>query len=231
MAGFFITGTDTGVGKTWVTLALMHALQAQGLRVLGMKPVATGCERVDGELRNDDALSLQRQASRILPYSQVNPYAYQLPVSPDIAAKRASLPINLDEIVTQCRLLEADADSVLVEGVGGWTVPLGESVKVEDMALRLGLPVILVVGLRLGCINHALLTWDAMARSGVTVAGWIASDCEPSFAYGDETLSTLERNMAIGCLARVSAISRNDLLSQINFNADAIAKILPIMWG
>ncbi|QFY42504.1 dethiobiotin synthase [Candidatus Methylospira mobilis] len=231
MAGFFITGTDTGVGKTWVALALMHALQTQGLHVLGMKPVATGCDWIDGELRNEDALLLQRQASRILPYSQVNPYAYQLPVAPDIAAKRENFPVNIDHIVAQCRVLEASADSVLVEGVGGWTVPLGESVKVADMALCLKLPVILVVGLRLGCINHALLTWDAMVRSGVTVAGWVASECERSFEFSDETLVTLQREMNIACITRVFAISRNDLLSQINFNADAMAKILPRMWG
>jgi dethiobiotin synthetase len=231
MAGFFITGTDTCVGKTWVTLALMRALQAQGLRVLGMKPVATGCEWINGELRNEDALLIQQQASSALPYHQVNQYAYEAPVSPDIAAKREECPIKLDEIVVQCRALESRGDSVLVEGIGGWAAPLGENVKVADMALRLGLPVILVVGLRLGCINHALLTWDAMARSGVTAAGWIASDCDPSFAYSDETLATLERDMDIPCLARVFGISRNDLLSQINFNADAMAKILPIMWG
>jgi len=231
MAGFFITGTDTGVGKTWVALALMHALQAQGLQVLGMKPVASGCSWIDGELRNEDALLLQRQASRMLPYAQVNPYAYSLPVAPDIAARQDNFPVNIDHIVAQCRVLEASADSVVVEGIGGWAVPLGESVKVADMALRLELPVILVVGLRLGCINHALLTWDAMARSGVTVAGWIASECERSFAYSDETLATLGREMGCACITRVFAISRNDLLSQINFNAGAMAKILPIMWG
>jgi dethiobiotin synthetase len=231
MAGFFITGTDTGVGKTWVTLALMRALQAQGLRVLGMKPVATGCEWVDGELRNEDALLIRQYASCVLPYHQINPYAYQAPVSPDIAATREKRPVKLDEVVAQCRALESSADSVLVEGIGGWAVPLGASAKVSDMALRLGLPVILVVGMRLGCINHALLTWDAMARSGVAVAGWIASDCDATFAYSDETLLSLECNMGTPCLARVPRLSRNDLLSQINFNADALAKILPIMWG
>jgi dethiobiotin synthetase len=231
MAGLFVTGTDTGVGKTWVTLALMRALQAQGLRVLGMKPVATGCSWMNGELRNEDALLIQQHASRSLPYHRVNPYAYEAAVSPDIAAKRDKIPVELDEIVVQCRALESGADCVLVEGIGGWAVPLGERVKVADMALCLGLPVVLVVGLRLGCINHALLTWGAMASSGVAIAGWIASDCDPSFAYSNETLVTLEREMGLPCLARVPALSRNDLLSQNNFNAEAMAKILPIMWG
>lgn len=226
MAGFFVTGTDTGVGKTWVTLALMRALQAQGLQVVGMKPVATGCKRMDGELCNEDALLLQQQASRLLPYHQVNPYAYAPPVSPDIAAKQAGLPINIDKIAALCRELESNSDSVLVEGVGGWLVPLDDRSKVADMAVCVGLPVILVVGLKLGCINHALLTWEAMARSGVPVTGWIASGCDPLFGYGDETLATLEREMSSGCLARLAPLPRDHLLRQINFNAESIAKIL-----
>lgn len=170
--GFFITGTDTNIGKTWSTLALMRALQIQGLSVNGMKPVAAGCEWLQGGWRNSDALLLQQYASRALDYQQINPYAFQLPVSPHIAC--GDTDVKLDVILNAFRFLKAQGECVLVEGAGGWFSPLCHAWDNAYLAAALQLPVILVVGMRLGCINHALLTYRAIQQSGCELAGWLA---------------------------------------------------------
>lgn len=193
--GFFITGTDTGVGKTWVTLWLMQALQDQGLSVVGMKPVATGGVRREGRLVNADALALQAAGSIPLPYHTINPYVFEPPVSPHIAAEAAGQTIELARIVRTLRELEAAADCVLVEGVGGWKVPLNPREQVADLAVALGLPVILVVGLRLGCLNHAFLTHAAIAASGVDFAAWIANAVVRDLPYTPETIRTLREGL------------------------------------
>jgi dethiobiotin synthetase len=198
--GFFITGTDTGVGKTRVTVALMGWLRSQGLTVVGMKPVATGCMSADGVLRNGDALLLQKNASVQVPYEKINPYAFEPPVSPHIAARMAGCAIDLAGIERQYRKLQELVDCVLVEGVGGWEVPLDRRRKVSDLARSLGLPVILVVGLRLGCLNHALLTYAALARGGVQCAGWIANQPCADFACLQENIETLNAELPIPCL-------------------------------
>lgn len=189
--GYFITGTDTGIGKTWSTVALMQYFKNQGKTVIGMKPIASGCEKIDGQLKNEDALLLQQHASIALPYQDVNPYAFALPVSPHIAADKQGVEIELETIKAQYQQLEKQADVVLVEGVGGWMVPLNERQTVADLALHMGLPVIVVVGVRLGCINQAKLTFAAIQQTGVKCHGWIASCVEPDILVLDENIQTL----------------------------------------
>lgn len=189
--GYFVTGTDTGIGKTWSTLTLMQYFQAQGRVVIGMKPVASGCEQHNGELRNEDALLIQEQSSILLPYQDINPYAFAPPVSPHIAAKQAGRTIDLDVVIAKYRQLEKQADIVIVEGVGGWLVPLNEQEDVADLAERLDLPVIVVVGMRLGCLSQAKLTFAAIRQKGLACHGWIASCVDPDMRMLDENIQTL----------------------------------------
>lgn len=176
--GFFITGTDTDVGKTWVTVTLMRQFRRQGCTVAGMKPVAAGCEWQEGELKNRDALLIQENALPALAYGQVNPYAFESPVSPHIAC--GNIEVKLDTILTQFSVLKQHADVVLVEGAGGWLSPLGAAFDNADLAAAMRLPVILVVGIRLGCINHARLTFQAMRQAGANCAGWVAVEIVPA---------------------------------------------------
>jgi dethiobiotin synthetase len=199
--GFFITGTDTGVGKTWATLCLMSVLQRRGLQVAAMKPVATGAVFNEDRWVNEDALALQRAASMALPYASVNPYLFEPPVSPHIAAELTGRPIDLAPIVRAFRELHERADWVLVEGVGGWKTPLSPREKVADLAEALGLPVILVVGLRLGCLNHALLTHEAIEASGVHFVGWIANHVARDFPHAAENIQTLDTALGFPPLA------------------------------
>lgn len=191
-SGYFITGTDTGVGKTWSTVALMRGLKKQGKTVLGMKPVASGCQRQDGKLINEDASLLQENASLKIEYNDVNPYAFELPVSPHLAAAKSGSTVELNTIVQKFDELKSRSDCVLVEGVGGWLVPLNARQNVADLARKLKLPVILVVAVRLGCINHTLLTYNAIASSGLRCAGWIASCTEPGMLCREENIQTLK---------------------------------------
>lgn len=206
-AGYFITGTDTGVGKTMVSLGLMHALQAQGKTVAGMKPVASGCERTTEGLRNADAVQLQQQASARLAYEQVNPYAFEPPIAPHIAARQAGVEINPGHIGDAFKRLRGQADCVVVEGVGGWLVPVNAHQTMADVAVSLGLPVILVVGVRLGCLNHALLTRDAIAASGAGLAGWVASCLPPATEAAEENISALKTMINAPCLGVVPVLS------------------------
>jgi dethiobiotin synthetase len=203
--GYFITGTDTGVGKTIVTLGLMHTLQARGQRVAAMKPVASGCSATAAGLRNDDALQLQRQASLQLDYAVINPYAFEPPVAPHIAAAQAGVRIDLDVINSAYARIAGQVDCVLVEGVGGWRVPLNATETVAEMAHGLGLGVILVVGIRLGCLNHALLTVAAIESAGVPLAGWVANCPPPASADADpdaniNTLRSFIPAPLLGCV-------------------------------
>lgn len=199
--GYFITGTDTGIGKTWSTVALMQYFKNQGQTVLGMKPIASGCDEVDGSLKNEDALLIQQQGSIILPYKDVNPYAFALPVSPHIAAEQVGVEIVLDTIAEKYQQIEKLADIVLVEGVGGWLVPLNTQEDVADLALKLDLPVIVVVGIRLGCINQAKLTFAALQKTGVSCRGWIASCIERDMLMLDDNIRTLCQSTDMPLLA------------------------------
>jgi dethiobiotin synthetase len=202
-AGFFITGTDTGCGKTEITLGLMRALQQRGERVQGMKPVASGAQPTAQGLRNEDALRIQAQGSSELPYDWINPFAYAPPIAPHLAARRANRPIEPESILDAFTRIAGHADRVVVEGVGGWQVPLNGAFTVADLALRLELPVILVVGLRLGCINHALLTATSIRQSGARLLGWVANQVEPGMAELKGNLETLHDRLQAPCLGEI----------------------------
>jgi len=210
MNGVFITGTDTDCGKTEIALALMAALRARGLNVLGMKPVASGCERTPDGLRNEDARRLQAFGSRDLPYDMINPYAFEPPIAPHIAAGQAGVEIELDAIKAATEHLGARSEFLVVEGVGGWRVPLGPSLSVSDLPPSLGLPVILVCGIRLGCINHSLLTLESIKACGSRPKGWVANQIDPDMLALDENLATLAALLAAPCLGVVPWMASPD---------------------
>lgn len=218
--GYFITGTDTGVGKTLVACALLRALAARGARVVGMKPVAAGSE--DGKFR--DVESLVAAGNVAAPREWVNPYAFEPPVAPHLTADRTGVRIELPVILAAYRMLRTVAERVVVEGAGGFRVPLNEGEDMADLARVLGLPVILVVGLRLGCLNHALLTAGAVRDSGLRLAGWVANAIDPGMLETDGNVATLEARLGCPLLARLPALDpphaaaaarflRHDLLS------------------
>ena len=193
--GYFITGTDTGVGKSWCSAGLMLKLRQQGQSVAGMKPVASGCTKTTEGMRNEDASLLLSQASIELPYELINPFAYEQPIAPHIAAGYAGRSIQIDIIRDDYLRIAGQVDQVIVEGVGGWKVPLNETETVADLARALGLPVIMLVGLRLGCINHALLTAEAIRNDGCKLVGWIANTLEPDMAEQATVVETLEKQL------------------------------------
>ena len=187
--GFFITGTDTEVGKTVVATALVRALVSRGLRVAAMKPVASGSAHTPQGLRNDDALALMAAANVAAPYERVNPYCFEPAISPHIAAEEAGIAIDLGHIGRNFATLAATpADCVIVEGAGGWLAPIGSRTTMKDVVSTLDLPVVLVVGVRLGCINHALLTKLAIESHGARFAGWIANTLSSGLAHGSAGL-------------------------------------------
>ncbi len=201
-AGVFVTGTDTGIGKTRVSVGLLDAWRARGLDVAGMKPVASGSEPVQGELRNEDALALQAAASRDWPYATINPYAFAPPIAPHVAAEQAGVTVALEPLTTAYAELAAASERVVVEGVGGWRVPLSATLQTADLVRALDLPIVMVVGLRLGCINHALLTAEAIRADGLVLRGWIANSLDPDYDP-DATLSTLAAAIPAPLLATV----------------------------
>lgn len=227
--GLFITGTDTGVGKTWATLCLMRALQGRGLRVVGMKPVASGAVWREGRWVNEDALALQEAGSVSLPYELVNPYVFEPPVSPHIAAGLAGERIDLTRIVEISHELRRLADCVLIEGVGGWKVPLNERERVADLAMALGLPVIMVVGLRLGCLNHALLTHESIKSSDIRLAGWIANQITGDFPCADENVRTIDLALGLPPMAQLpylEALCQPQSCGLAPHEADGILRVL-----
>lgn len=204
--GLFITGTDTGCGKTEVTLGLMWALQQGGERVLGMKPVASGAVETAEGLRNEDAQRLQAQGSSALRYEWVNPFAYAAPIAPHLAAMGAGRAIDLGRVAEAFTRIGEGADRVLVEGIGGWQAPLSADTTVADLALRLELPVILVVGLRLGCLNHALLSAASIRQSGARLLGWVANQVEPEMGALEGNLETLRGRLGLPCFGVVPCL-------------------------
>ena len=189
MSAFFITGTDTGIGKTLVSCALLRAFAQQGFSVAGMKPVAAGS--IDGELLNEDVRLLLAASNVVIDKSLVNPYLLLAPVAPHIAAVKEKLVIDLAVIVSAFVGIQKQAEVVIVEGVGGFKVPLGEGCDTVDLARALGLPLILVVGMRLGCLNHALLTVAEIARTGLSLAGWVANCIDDQMLCLQENIETL----------------------------------------
>lgn len=173
---YFITGTSTGVGKTWVASHWLTQASAQGLTCYGVKPVASGCRLINGQLCNQDALALLAASTEPLTYEEVNPFAFAPAVAPHWAAKQVGVDLSVERMMNEMApTLQTSADLVVVEGVGGWLVPLNQRETMADFARALGYPVVLVVDMRLGCLNHALLTASAIAQAGLELAGWVAN--------------------------------------------------------
>ncbi len=190
---YFVTGTDTGVGKTLVSRALLHAFAAQGKRVAGFKPVAAGCDDDD---HNEDAKQLRADSNVMASYGQINPYCFVPAIAPHIAARHSGVRIELNRILTSYRELLSQADEVIVEGVGGFLVPLNEKQDTADLAQELALPVILVVGMRLGCLNHALLTLRVIADYQLECAGWVANVLDANMPALQENIDALHERIA-----------------------------------
>ena len=208
---FFVTGTDTGVGKTLVTAALLRRLRESGVAVAGMKPVAAGTVTGPEGPANADALLLQSESSVQHPYAIVNPWLFEPAIAPHIAAAEAGIVIDTDRIVRAHEVLRASADVVLAEGAGGFLVPLDARRSFADLPGLLGMEVLLVVGLRLGCLNHALLTVEAITTRGYRLAGWIGNCIDPAFARREANIATLTEMIASPCLGIVPWLPRMDI--------------------
>lgn len=201
---FMVTGTDTGVGKTVVTAALLQALRACGVQAVGMKPVASGCTLTDLGWRNDDALALQAASAGRPDYALVNPFALPEATAPQLAARRAGIEVGLPPLVNAYTQLSRQADTVVVEGVGGWLAPLADTLDHSDLARALAIDsVLLVVGMRLGCINHARLSARAIAADGFRLLGWVANTTEPGDDGGDDYFQAVQSALPAPCLGRL----------------------------
>ncbi|MFT6102445.1 MAG: dethiobiotin synthetase [Granulosicoccus sp.] len=225
-AHFFVTGTDTDVGKTLISEGLIHAANMQGLSTAALKPVAAGCENTPDGLRNDDALILQKAINTPLSYEQVNPVALAAPMAPHIAAAQEGRNLRASQLAGFCRgVLMQRTDVVIIEGAGGWRVPLNARETLADVAKILSLPVIMVVGMRLGCLNHAYLTAEAIRRDGLVLAGWVSNHIDPSMPAYAESLADLEQGLGAPCLGHIPFLSNPQ---GINIKNDLdIGKILP----
>lgn len=201
--GFFVTGTDTGIGKTLIACALLRAFARRGLRAVGMKPVAAGAERTATGWVNEDVAALRAAGNVDAPTATINPYCFEPPVAPHLAAGEAGVEIDSGEIARCYGALQTQADVVVVEGAGGFLVPLSAAEDMGTLAERLALPIILVVGMRLGCINHALLTAEAIGARGLVLAGWVANHVDPGMARADANVAALSARLATPLLARV----------------------------
>lgn len=220
-AAYFITGTDTDVGKTTIAAGLLHAARSAGMSTAAGKPVASGCELTPKGLRNADALALMAQCSLPLSYAEVNPVAFEPAIAPHLAAREAGVALTVQSLSgPMLHILDKEADFTLIEGAGGWRVPLADQDNLSDLAMALGLPVILVVGMRLGCINHALLTAEAIARDGLQLAGWVANIIDPKTSRLEENLATLAERLPAPCLGRVPRLKA--------VTAEAVAEYLQL---
>lgn len=201
---FFITGTDTDVGKTFVASAMLQAFNALGKSTLGLKPVAAGCEETETGLRNSDAIELLRVMSIKMPYEQVNPIALKSAIAPHIAANEEGRRITISRLVGLCRgAMMQQADVTLIEGAGGWRVPISDRETLAELPKQLELPVVLVVGVRLGCINHACLTAEAIRRDGLQLIGWVANCIDPDMPKKVENIQTLKHALGAPCLGEI----------------------------
>lgn len=221
---YFVTGTDTGVGKTLITAALLLNARAFGLRAVGVKPVSAGCTRVNGQLVNDDALLLQRYSSVSLDYAQVNPVAFEPAMAPHIAACRVGLDLQADALAAAVAdVADQGHDVLLVEGAGGWLVPLNDTETMANVAVKLGYPVILVVAMRLGCLNHALLTAKAIHAAGLNLAGWVANSTGPAMEAFDENLQALEQRLPALRLGTVPFLGKAPTPDQVHTWLDGMS--------
>src|SRR4051812_37562278 len=211
--GVFTTGTDTGVGKTLFSCALLHAYALKGVRAVGMKPVAAGARRDAGRLLNEDVEAITAASNVAAPIELVNPYCFEPPIAPHIAAARAGVVIDIECIASAFSALAALAERVIVEGAGGFRVPLGPNLDTAQLAHRLDLPVVLVVGMRLGCLNHALLTADAVRAAGLTLAGWVANHVDPDMLFADDNVDALRARVDAPLVARIPYTRVHDTAS------------------
>lgn len=217
----FVTGTDTDVGKTVVACGLLAAAREQGLRTVAIKPIAAGCEPGEQGLTNSDALQLQAAATHQLSYQQVNPIALEPAIAPHIAAQEADLRLSASRLVGYCRGVSLlPVDMVLIEGAGGWRVPINPRETLADVARELNCAVIVVVGMRLGCLNHALLTVEAIRRDGLQIAGWVANILDPDMPRLEENIDTLKQRIAEPCLGTVPRLD--------NLSAQRVAEFLTV---
>lgn len=219
--GYFVTGTDTGAGKTLVAAGLVHAAAGRGWRAAGIKPVAAGCRpaTTNGGTRlvNDDALALDQAASVRLAYADINPVALEPPIAPHIAAAGSGIDLRAGELVAHCRRVgeQAAARVVVVEGAGGWLVPLNPTETMETVACGLGFPVIIVVGLRLGCLNHALMTARSVRAAGLPVAGWVANQVDPGMAEIEGNIEALRAQLPEPMLGRIPYLGTAPSVEQV----------------
>lgn len=204
---FFITGTGTEVGKTLMAIGLLTKAKAKGLSTMALKPLAAGGRLTEDGLRNEDALSLQAAMTESLPYEQINPVVLDQPIAPHIAAEQQGRNITVSQLAGYCRgAFTKNVDFTLVEGAGGWRVPVNRHEQLSALAAELDLPVILVVGMKLGCLNHALLTEEAIRRDGLRIAGWIANRRDPDMAGFEENVDTLKAQLSAPCLGVVPSL-------------------------
>ena len=211
---YFVTGTDTGAGKTLISCALLHGFAAQGKRVVGMKPVAAGCDDND---QHEDVRQLRAASNVLASKGQINPYCFSQAVAPHLAAQFAGVSINLKRIATSYSELSGQADVVIVEGAGGFLVPLNVRQDSADLVAELELPIILVVGMRLGCLNHALLTVEAIAARGLILSGWVANGVDERMAMLDENIAALQQRITAPLLGVVPYQTQPDARSVAGF--------------
>lgn len=225
---YFVTGTDTGVGKTMVSAALLYAARHAGLRTLAVKPVAAGCEQTAGGLRNEDALMLQQAITAPLSYQEVNPVALLEAIAPHVAAKIADVNLSAQRLAGFCRgVMFKPGDLCLIEGAGGWRVPLNDRETYARLPQELDLPVILVVDLRLGCINHALLTVEAIRRDGLTLAGWVANRAGPERMEAEaESLAFLQHSLGAPLLGDLPWLEHSDPEALASHLANAVTVLV-----
>lgn len=217
MPGLFVTGTDTGVGKTLIVTTLLASLRGLGIPALGMKPVAAGCEYIDQTWVNEDVSLIQSASAIEAPDEMVNPYRFRDAIAPHIAADRKGVKIEIPRVVEAYKSLAKLADIVLVEGAGGFRTPIDARRDMADLAVALGLPVILVVGMRLGCLSHALLTHEAIERRGLRLAGWVSNRLDPAMMAYEENVATLRQRLGVPLLAEIPYMSGPDPLLAMGY--------------
>lgn len=204
MKCYFVTGTDTGVGKTHISEGLLHVLNQEGLLTIGLKPIASGCLHTPEGYRNTDAVTLQSAASVYLPYEYVNPFAFKDPIAPHIEAELIGKCLTSERLLRVCKpALSANAEIGIIEGIGGWFVPLNDHETMADFVKALNVPVILIVGMRLGCLNHTLLTCEAIQAMGIKLAGWVANCINPEMLMLEANILALESRIEAPLLAKV----------------------------
>lgn len=222
---FFITGTDTGVGKTWVSLQLLSQCKQRGLTTAAIKPIASGADKTATGLCNADALLLQQAMTLFLPYAEVNPFCYETTAAPHIAALEQQGHLSVANIVAGCKkVIAKQADVTLIEGIGGWQVPLNQDETLADLAKALAVPVILVVGLRLGCLNHAVLTLQSMQSAQLPIAGWIANQVDVQMQYQRENILTLRHYLSIPYLGEMPYQHQSEKIVSYPLDLDLLLK-------